>query len=112
DLGASVAFVHLAAESDQMQRRPRSPRARLLDRRMLGGILGGGLTLALLVGLVYAYGLDFLTVDGARTLALVCWLLGHATLGVAMGWERRPISLSALAHNPAMIAWAAAATAF
>src|SRR5215471_19479861 len=45
DLGASVAFVNLPPEGDEMRRRPRDPGARILDRRMLAGIAGGGLTL-------------------------------------------------------------------
>src|SRR5262249_15989438 len=51
-------------------------------------------------------------VDGARTLALVSWIVGHAVLGIVMGWERQPVALLALLRNWAMLAWAAGAAAF
>jgi Ca2+-transporting ATPase len=112
DLGASVAYLNQAPEADEMRRRPRDPKARLVDRRMLAGILSGGLTLACLTGVAYLLALPGLGVTGARTLALVCWLVGHATLGVVMGWERRPISWDDLASNPGMVAWAIGAVIF
>jgi hypothetical protein len=51
-------------------------------------------------------------VEGARTLALAGWLVGHAALGVAMGWERRPIEPRDLPANPAMLLWAGTALVF
>jgi len=112
DLGASVAFVNQPPEGDEMRRRPRDPRARIIDRRMLAGILAGGLTLAVLCGVTYLLGLRWLGVDAARTLALASWLTGHAALGVVMGWERRPIEPRDLLANPAMLLWAGAALVF
>jgi Ca2+-transporting ATPase len=112
DLGASVAFVNQAAETDEMRRRPRDPRSRFLDRPMIAGILAGGVTLAVLTGLAYVLALGPLGVASARTVALVCWLVGHATLGVVMGWERRPLVPGDLLANPAMLAWACASVAF
>jgi Ca2+-transporting ATPase len=112
DLGASIAFVNLPPEGDEMRRRPRDPNARILDRRMLAGITGGGLTLAVVVGVSFLLGLATVGVAGARTLALICWLVGHAALGVTMGWERRPIVPRDVLANPAMLAWASAAVVF
>ncbi len=112
DLGASVAFVNQPPEGDEMRRRPRDPRAPIVDRRLLAGIVAGGLTLAVLTGTVYLLALRAVGVDGARTLALAAWLVGHAALGVVMGWERRPISARDLVANPAMLLWAGAAVAF
>jgi Ca2+-transporting ATPase len=112
DIGASVAFVNQPPEGDEMRRRPRDPRARILDRRMLVGIAAGGLTLAALTGLAFVLALGPLEVDGARTLALAVWLVGHAALGIVMGWERRPIAPRDVLANPAMLAWAGASTAF
>lgn len=111
DLGASVAYVNLAPEADLMRRRPRDPQARLLDRSIVSGALAGGVTLAGLTGIAYLLTLPHLGVTGARTVALVCWLVGHATLGVVMGWERLPVSFASLKANPAMAAWAGAAIA-
>jgi Ca2+-transporting ATPase len=112
DLGASIAFVNQAAEADEMRRPPRDPRARFLDRSMLAGIISGGLTLAVVSGGAFLIGLPILGLDGARTLALVSWLVGHAMLGIVMGWERRPVSLADLFANQAMLGWVGAALAF
>jgi P-type Ca2+ transporter type 2C len=112
DLGASFAFVHQAAESDLMQRPPRDPKRPFLDRSMVAGIAAGGLTLAVLSGGAYLLALPTLGVDSARTLALVTWLIGHAVLGIVMGWERRPVAPRALLRNRWMLAWAGAAAAF
>ena len=109
DLGASVAFVNLQPESDVMRRRPRDPAAPLIDRAMLAVILAGGLTLAGLVAAAYLLALPSLGVTGARTLALVCWLIGHVALAVVMVWERRPLVFSDLQSNPAIAVWATAA---
>ncbi|HKF77763.1 MAG TPA: HAD-IC family P-type ATPase [Candidatus Dormibacteraeota bacterium] len=112
DLGASVAYVNQPSETDEMRRRPRDPRARLLDRRLVAGIVAGGLTLAVVAGGVYVAALGPLGTQGARTLALVCWLVGHATLGIVMAWERRQVGFRRLLANPAMLVWAGASTAF
>jgi Ca2+-transporting ATPase len=112
DLGASIAFVNQPPEGDEMRRRPRDPGARILDRRMLVAIGTGGLTLAVVTGFAYLLALGPLGVTGARTLALVSWLVGHAALGVAMGWGQRPIEPDDLRRNPAMLLWAGAALAF
>ena len=57
DLGASVAFVNLPAEADEMKRPPRDPRAPFLDRTMAAGIFAGGLTLGAATGAAYLIGL-------------------------------------------------------
>ncbi len=112
DVGVSLAFVNQPREGDEMRRRPRDPRARIFDRRMVAGILAGALTLTAVTGVAYVLALGPLGVEGARTLALVGWLAGHASLGVVMGWERRPIAPRDLLANPAMLLWAGAAAAF
>jgi Ca2+-transporting ATPase len=109
DLGTALAFVGLPPEADSMRRRPRDPAARFLDSSMLWGMGAGGVTLAALAGGAYAIGLAALGVSGARTLALVAWLAGHAMLGLVMGWERVPLRAREVLANPAMVAWAGAA---
>ena len=111
DLSASIAFVNLQPESDVMRRKPRNPSARLIDRDMLAVIGAGGATLAALVGGAYLLALPSLGVTGARTLALVCWLIGHVALAMVMVWERRPLVGSDLQSNPALAVWAVIATA-
>jgi hypothetical protein len=41
----------------------------------------------------------------ARTLALVAWLVGGASLGVVMARERRPPSMRALLRNLTLPGW-------
>jgi P-type Ca2+ transporter type 2C len=112
DLGASVAFVSLPQEEDEMRRPPRDPAAPFVDGPLAAGIAAGGLTLALATGAMFLLGLTAVGVDGARTMAVVTWMLCHAVLGVVMGWERRPVSLRGLRRTPAMLAWVAASFLF
>jgi Ca2+-transporting ATPase len=109
ELGAAVAFVNQAPEGDEMDRPPRDPRAAFFSRRMLTGVLSGGLTLALLAGGAFVLAYPSLGLEAARTLALGCWLIGHAVLGITMGWERRGFRLADLRANPALMIWAASA---
>src|SRR5262249_58684765 len=99
------------AERDRMRRRPRDRTGPLLDGQMLAAVVAGGMTLAALVAGAYLLALPSLGVTGARTLALVCWLVGHVALGFAMVWERRPLVFSDLRSNPAIAASAIAARA-
>jgi len=108
-LGAAIAFVNQAPEGDEMNRPPRNPRAPFFDRRMVTGILTGGLTLAGLAGGAFLLGYPWLGLPGARCLALITWLIGHVALGVAMGWERRRVTIADLRANPALVLWGATA---
>jgi Ca2+-transporting ATPase len=112
DLGAALAFVNQPADQDIMDRPPRDPNARFLDRGMLIGLFSGAVTLAALVFAAFWVGLDRFGVTGAHTLALVVWMVGHAALGLAMGGGRGLGFLPALLRNPPMLAWAACAVAF
>jgi P-type Ca2+ transporter type 2C len=110
-LGAAIAFVNQAPEGDEMSRPPRASKARFFDRRMLFGIIGGTITLGLLTGGAFLYAYSSLGVAPARCLALVCWLIGHVSLGIAMGWERRGVTVADLRANPALLIWAGSAIA-
>ena len=112
DLGASLAFVNQAAEGDEMSRRPRDPRARMLDGRMVAWLLAGGLTLTASSGGAYLWGLSSFGGAGARTLAIVSWLFGHVTLGAVMAWERPLVSPLQLFANSGLVLWAGAALGF
>jgi Ca2+-transporting ATPase len=109
DLGASVAFVSQGPEDDLMRRPPRRPDMRFLNGSMVLGIAAGGITLAAISGGAFLFGLASLSVEQARILALVGWLVGHAMLGIVMAWERRPVSVRGLLQNRALVGWAAAA---
>jgi P-type Ca2+ transporter type 2C len=108
-LGAAIAFVNQAPEGDEMNRPPRNPRAPFFGRRMVTGILSGGITLAGLAGGAFLLGYPWLGLPGARCLALITWLIGHVALGLAMGWERRRVTIADLRLNPSLVLWGATA---
>ncbi|AGK59738.1 cation-transporting ATPase [Hyphomicrobium denitrificans 1NES1] len=110
DLGASLAFVGQPAEPDVMCRPPRDPDARFFDHGMVLGLLAGGVTLAAIVFASFWIGLDRFGLSGARTVALVTWMIGHAALGLAMaGGVRNPVSLL---RNGVLLMWIGAAFLF
>jgi P-type Ca2+ transporter type 2C len=108
ELGAAVAFLNQTPEGDEMTRPPRDPKAAFFDRRMLIGVIAGGLTLTLLSAGAFLLAYPSLGLSGARSLALGSWLVGHAALGIAMGWARRGLAVRDLRANPALLLWAAA----
>jgi Ca2+-transporting ATPase len=110
-LGAAIAFVNQSPEGDEMSRPPRSPGAPFFDRRMMFGIIAGGITLGLLTGGPFLFLYTSVGVAPARGLALVSWLIGHVSLGIAMGWERRGFTLGDLRANPALLVWTGSAIA-
>jgi P-type Ca2+ transporter type 2C len=109
DLGASIGFVNLASEADEMRRPPRDSGAPFVSRKMLRRALAGAITLSLLTAAVFVLALPMYGVGGARTLALSSWLVGHASLGLVMGWERRWIGVARVLENKAMALWVAGA---
>jgi Ca2+-transporting ATPase len=111
DLAASTAFVAEPGEAGRMQRPPRDPRRRFLDRRMVVSILvsASGLFAAVSV----AYVLSGSGGEGrARAVAFVTWLLGHVALAYSLRREHEPFTWSGLATNRVMAAWGLATLAF
>jgi P-type Ca2+ transporter type 2C len=111
DLAASAAFVAEPGEVGLMQRPPRDPRRRFLDRRMVVSILvsASGLFAAVSV----AYVLSGSAGEGrARTVAFVTWLLGHVALAFSLRHEQEPFTWRGLATNRVMAAWGLATLAF
>ena len=112
DLGAAFAFVNQPADANIMNRPPRDPDARFLDRAMNVSLLIGAVTLAALVLVAFLIGINRFGTGGARTLALVVWLVGHASLGIAMAGAHERGRLKGLLGNLPMLAWVVAAAAF
>lgn len=81
DLAASTSFVVEKAESDVLKRKPRDPRESFMNKSMITGIFSGGITLAVIVLVVYFYkwygGGDTAM---AQTYAFIAWLFGHVAL--------------------------------
>lgn len=112
DLGAALAFVSQPADSNVMARPPRDPNAPFLDRSLGAGIIMGAVTLAAIVLAAFLYGLGTADIAGARTLALVTWFVGHASLGFIMAFEDGRPRLGAAFRNPLLGAWLAASILF
>jgi P-type Ca2+ transporter type 2C len=111
DVNAALGFAVEPAEPDVMRRRPRDPNAPFLDRSLVYGILGGGVSLFLVVIAAYLRTL-YLTLGGdlarAQTVAFLTWLLGHAILAVTMRGEGTPLRLRTLVANPIINLWVSA----
>jgi Ca2+-transporting ATPase len=113
DLAASATFVAEPAEMDLLNRNPRDPNAKFIDRSMLAGIIGGGL--GLFAAVISAY---LITWVGSRdlmlsqTVAFYSWLLGHVLLAVNLRSERLPLIRLGLFSNQPMLVWMAAVAIF
>ncbi|HEX4213326.1 MAG TPA: HAD-IC family P-type ATPase [Candidatus Dormibacteraeota bacterium] len=109
DVGAAVAFTHQPSEADEMRRRPRRRGHRVVAGATVFWVVAGGITLGVLCGLTFYFGLHLYGVAAARTLTLVSWLVGHATLGAVLARERRDLPIARMLDNRAMLLWLAAA---
>jgi Ca2+-transporting ATPase len=109
DLAASATFVAEPAEEGLMQRPPRSPKAKLMDRPMLTSIFSSALGLFGAVSVSYLttwYHTHYLT--EAQTMAFATWLLGHVFLALNLRSEREPLLRLGFFSNRLMVIWAAA----
>jgi len=109
DLAASATFVAEPAEEGLMQRPPRSPKAKLMDRPMLVSIFSSA------IGLFAAVSVSYLTtwyrtqnLTEAQTMAFATWLLGHVFLALNLRSEREPLVRLGYFSNRLMVIWAAA----
>lgn len=105
DLGAALAFVSQPADSDIMSRPPRDPNTPFFDRGFGAGIVMGAVTLTAIVLSAFFYGAGNADLGGARTLALVTWFVGHASLGFIMAFDDGRPRLRAVLDNPFLGAW-------
>ncbi len=113
DLAASTTFVVEPMEPGTMQRPPRSPKERFINRTMLENMSTGSLCLAaaVLINYLSAWYLGWGAAE-AQTLAFATWLVGHVFLAVTMRSHRESIWKIGLFSNKALLVWAAAALAF
>ncbi|HEX9012260.1 MAG TPA: HAD-IC family P-type ATPase, partial [Anaerolineaceae bacterium] len=113
DLMAAAAFVGEAAEADLLDRKPRSPRDRFMDRAMIGSILISSFGLFAAVTAVYLSNW-YATGDlaSSQTAAFFTWLIGHVLLAFNMRSERQPLFSLGLASNRTMLLWAGSVAAF
>jgi Ca2+-transporting ATPase len=113
DLGASAAFVAERSEGDLMERPPRDPQKKFMDRKIVTSIFAAS------AGLIFAVaGAYLLTWYGShdlvrsQTVALVTWLVGHVLLALNMRTEREPLLRVGPFTNRTMIVWGLAAGVF
>ena len=113
DLAASTTFVVEPMEPGTMQRPPRSPKERFINRAMLANMSTGSLCLAaaVLINYLSAWYFGWGAAE-ARTLAFATWLVGHVFLAVTMRSHRESIWKIGLLSNKALLVWAGAALAF
>jgi Ca2+-transporting ATPase len=122
DLAAAATFVAEPGEADLMRRPPRDPRARFMDRAMVGSIFGSAAGLFAAVSVVYLVTLwaelqgeawySAASLARAQTAAFVTWLLGHVLLALNMRSERQPLLQLGLFSNRLMVIWGVATVVF
>ncbi len=113
DLMAAAAFVAEGAEADWLDQAPRDPKAKFMDRAMIGSIVAPSLGLFVAVTAAYLstwYGTHDLVVS--QTVAFFAWLIGHVLLAFNMRSERQPVLQLGLGSNRWMLAWGAAVVLF
>lgn len=109
DLMAAAAFVAEPAESDLMAQSPRDPKARFMNRRMVGSLVTAALGLFAGVSLLYLgiwYGSHDVTL--AQTVAFYTWLIGHVCLAFNLRSDHQPIFQVGLGRNKLMFVWGGA----
>ncbi|HVP23231.1 MAG TPA: cation-transporting P-type ATPase [Conexivisphaerales archaeon] len=107
DLAASSTFVSEPPEKGIMERKPRDPRRKFMDRPMIGSIVAGSGSLFLAVSLVYFLALNLgRGLLEAQTMAFGTWMIGHVLLALNMRTERAPVASVGYLSNKAMIVWA------
>lgn len=113
DLMAAAAFVAEGAEADLLDQKPRDPKARFMDKAMVGSLIISSLGLFAAVSVVYLstwYGTQDLTTS--QTVAFFAWLIGHVLLAFNMRSERQPILQLGLGSNRMMLIWSVLVAAF
>lgn len=110
DLGASAAFVAEPAARDIMDRLPRNPGERFMNRSMLRGIAVGGITLFLAVTSVFLM-INNITGNAtlSQTAAFATWIFTHVFLAFNMRSDTDPLLRLGLYSNRPMVIWALAA---
>lgn len=113
DLAASASFVAEPGEVELMQRRPRDPAAKFMDRAMVGSIFAsaGGLFAAVSVAYLVTWH-ETGDLVRAQTMAFVTWLLSHVLLAFNMRSEREPLWKVGLLSNRVMAWWGVATGLF
>jgi Ca2+-transporting ATPase len=113
DLAASAGFVTEPAEKTVFSRRPRSPKARFPDRRMILeiGISAASLFAAVMLSYFYARWQNLSEIE-TQTFAFSGWIMGHVVLAFVSRSESEPLYLLGPLSNKVMDVWAVLAFSF
>jgi Ca2+-transporting ATPase len=113
DLAASAGFVTEPAEKTIYDRKPREPKAKFPDTKMVTDMAISATSLFVAVMLAYFYAwsqnLDAVTV---QTYAFSAWIMGHIILAFVMRSEKEPLSAIGPLSNRIMDLWAVLAFTF
>jgi Ca2+-transporting ATPase len=113
DLAASAGFVTEPAEKTIYDRKPREPKAKFPDSKMITDMATSAASLFVAVMLAYFYAwsqnLDPVTV---QTYAFSAWIMGHIILAFVMRSEKEPLSAIGPLSNRIMDLWAVLAFTF
>ncbi|RZT88999.1 Ca2+-transporting ATPase [Pseudonocardia sediminis] len=106
DIAGSATFAAEPAERDAMNRPPRDPRDRFLDRALVRGLIAGGVSLFAAVGGIYLVASwSGESTETAQTLAFLAWMVGYLALAWVMRSERTPLAGIGLLSNRFLPAW-------
>jgi len=113
DLAASAGFVTEPAEKTIYDRKPRDPKARFPDSKMVTNMALSATSLFVAVMLAYVYawsqGLPAVTV---QAYAFSAWIMGHIIFAFVMRSEKEPLYALGPFSNRIMDLWAVLAFAF
>lgn len=113
DLAASTSFVVEKAESDLLKRKPRDPKENFMNRRMNAEIFSSGITLAVIVLVVYLFSwFNGGEVAMAQTYAFTAWLFGHVALAFHMRTNNVPLIKTGVFSSRAFNIWMGGVAAF
>lgn len=113
DLMAAAAFVAEKPEADLLDQKPRDPKAKFMDKDMIGSIVTASLSLfAAVTGLYLAAWYGTHDLRTSQTIAFFAWLVGHVLLAFNMRSEREPLFQLGWGSNRIMLIWAASVAIF
>ena len=113
DLAASAGFVSEPAEGSIYSRKPRNPKAKFPDSRMIVEIAVSAASLFAAVMLSYFYATwQNLPVVETQTFAFSAWIMGHIILAFVSRSEKEPLYALGPLSNRVMDVWAVLAFSF
>jgi Ca2+-transporting ATPase len=113
DLAASAGFVTEPAEKTIYSRKPRDPKAKFPDSRMIKDLAVSAASLFAAVMLAYFYALwQNLSPLQVQTFAFSAWIMGHIVLAFISRSENEPLYILGSLSNRVMDLWALLAFSF